>query len=109
MMESERRLAYVALTRGRQRVTILEPKIVNDKDVQPSVFMSESCIPLVGTTKDESEKAASFNDYLKTANVSDFLVPMSKIGQVNHMAHKEPQPEALEAQWGRLATPQEEN
>jgi len=110
MMESERRLAYVALTRGRQRVTILEPKIVNDKDVQPSVFMSESCIPLVGTTKDESEKkAASFTDYLKTASVSDFLVPMSKIGQINHMAHEEPRPEALEAQWGRLATPQEEN
>jgi superfamily I DNA/RNA helicase len=126
MMESERRLAYVALTRGRQKVTILEPQIVNDKDVSPSVFMSESCIPLVGTVEEEGmaeageggveeggveegERAASFANYLRTASVSDFLIPLSKIAQFEHMAQEEPPPEELEAQWGRLASPQEEN
>jgi len=83
LMESERRLAYVAITRGRERVTILEPKSVKDKDVEPSQFTYEACIPLVGTNNgrgpvgrepgvDDEETPID----LKTASVDRFRIPV---------------------------------
>ena len=122
-MESERRLAYVAITRGRAKVTVLEPKMVGDRDVAPSVFMSESCIPLVGTTKDTTDiaeaedpekaqpmKEASFADYLKTASVSDFLPPISgTTGWSWGASPEDAADDELEAQWGQLMAQEEEN
>jgi superfamily I DNA/RNA helicase len=43
-MASERRLAYVALTRGRDSVTILSPRRNEKGDVSESQFLSEACI-----------------------------------------------------------------
>jgi superfamily I DNA/RNA helicase len=53
LMEQERRLAYVALTRGKQNVQIYEPKVVispsgKREEAQPSQFTLEACLPLVG-------------------------------------------------------------
>lgn len=74
LMESERRLAYVALTRGRNRVTILEPKISpNGKAAAPSPFVFEACIPLVGPSSTEPATGEDMN--LKTASVHSFLIP----------------------------------
>lgn len=51
-LASERRLAYVAITRGRDTVTIIEPtkKVVGDKtiDLEPSQFATEACIQVEG-------------------------------------------------------------
>jgi len=45
-MASERRLAYVALTRGRDSVTVLCPAVNHiGKPAGPSQFVSEGCIP----------------------------------------------------------------
>jgi superfamily I DNA/RNA helicase len=49
--DSERRLAYVALTRGEDSVTVLSPKInYLGREAQPSRFISEACIGWVGET-----------------------------------------------------------
>jgi len=83
LMESERRLAYVALTRGQQSVTILEPRMDGiGKDISASQFMYEACVPLSGTTETDAEKSASasalgFEDYLKSAHPLDFVMPYS--------------------------------
>lgn len=111
-MESERRLAYVALTRGEKSVTILEPSKVKGKDVGPSKFVIEGCIPLVGAAQEEEEgkKAASGLDFSK---VSNFLLPifdsefdpgvMEEPGIV-----AEPEPD-LESVWATFVQPGEEN
>jgi superfamily I DNA/RNA helicase len=121
LMESERRLAYVAITRGRARVTVLEPKMVGDKLVTPSVFMSEACIPLMGTTttdvveavdpeQTQPMKEARFADYLKTASVSEFLPPVSgTTGWGWGAAPEDAASEELEAQWGELMAQEEGN
>ena len=48
-MESERRLAYVAFTRGRDDVTVIEPELRmvkgEPKSAPPSQFTEEACIP----------------------------------------------------------------
>jgi len=54
-MESERRLAYVALTRGRDSVTI-----ISSGTVPRSRFIDEACIPPVATlTKEANHRLAS--------------------------------------------------
>jgi superfamily I DNA/RNA helicase len=48
-LASERRLAYVAITRGRDSVKIISPKIShNGKPAGLSQFVSEGCIPVQG-------------------------------------------------------------
>jgi len=76
-MASERRLAYVALTRGRNRVTILEPTIVKGKPTEPSQFVIEGCIPLIGTAANEAKPDMPPEEGLdlKTASVANFLLP----------------------------------
>lgn len=95
-LESERRLAYVALTRGEQEVTILEPEVVRGKEAGPSQFVEEACIPLSGTTKDDSEKTAgawwSFEEYLKTAQVDDFIIPMPEGDEFEDFVTDAPDP-----------------
>lgn len=47
--DSERRLAYVALTRGRESVTVIAPRVnLFGKQVEPSQFVYEGCIPIRG-------------------------------------------------------------
>lgn len=47
--DSERRLAYVALTRGRESVTVIAPRVnLFGKQVEPSQFVYEGCIPVRG-------------------------------------------------------------
>ena len=54
-MESERRLAYVALTRGRDSVTI-----ISSGTAPRSRFIDEACIPPVTTlTKEANHRLAS--------------------------------------------------
>lgn len=106
LIQEERRLAYVALTRGQQKVTVLEPKTVNGKDVEPSQFMDEACIPLNGTDQavhpDAFSKTSSFAEYLKTASVEDFLIPaMSNSKETEQKTGSAG--DWLIAQWGRLA------
>jgi superfamily I DNA/RNA helicase len=62
VMEQERRLAYVALTRGKNNVQIYEPKIVNGKPVGPSQFVGEACIPLMGGADGEPVAAPEAGD-----------------------------------------------
>lgn len=92
-MDGERRLAYVTLTRGRNRVTILEPKNAgtSKKEAQPSQFVFEGCIPLVGPSP--TEPATGEGESLKTARLADFLIPIR--GEPNPgmpMAEKEEEP-----------------
>ena len=48
-LDSERRLAYVAITRGKESVTVLCPKKnYRNKDAGISQFVLEACIPLEG-------------------------------------------------------------
>lgn len=50
--DSERRLAYVAITRGEDSVTVLSPKTnYLGREAKPSRFISEACIGWVGETK----------------------------------------------------------
>jgi len=77
LMESERRLAYVALTRGQNKVTILEPKTVNEKPVGPSQFTYEACIPLVGTAVPPSGAGEEGTEApAKKASLESFLLPV---------------------------------
>lgn len=53
--DEERRLAYVALTRGKQNVTILSPDVnYMGKDAGTSRFVSEACIPEEGIQNKEA-------------------------------------------------------
>lgn len=66
-MESERRLAYVAITRGQKSVVILSPKMGrNGKAIDQSQFIDEACISPLGEDtntqeldEDRMEKTAS--------------------------------------------------
>lgn len=54
----ERRLAYVAITRGEQQVTIMSPSIsYRGKSEPPSPFLSEACIPPAGAEYDEAAES----------------------------------------------------
>ena len=69
-VDSERRLAYVALTRGRDTVKVLCPKEnLMGKPAGISKFVLEACIP--GEAVDESQKTASSKvalDWLRTVD-----------------------------------------
>lgn len=52
-MDEERRLAYVALTRGEETVTVMSPQVnYLGKSSAPSVFIREACLPEVGLGTD---------------------------------------------------------
>lgn len=52
--DEERRLAYVAITRGKDTTTILTPmKTYLGKPADGSVFIGEACIPMQGDSKGE--------------------------------------------------------
>lgn len=52
-LEGERRLAYVAITRGQQSVTVIEPRLRETRKgimpVEPSQFVVEACIGVAPT------------------------------------------------------------
>jgi superfamily I DNA/RNA helicase len=53
--DEERRLAYVAITRGKETTTILSPmKTYLGKPAGVSVFIGEACIPVFGDAKGEA-------------------------------------------------------
>jgi len=109
LMESERRLAYVALTRGKNKVTILEPKEHQGKPVEPSQFTFEACVPLVGAAKGEDkipseegipnppEKTGKLN--LQTMRLADFLLPVRQEPSPGPLQDFSA-PDDLEQQWG---------
>lgn len=63
-IESERRLAYVALTRGQDRVKVLYGPGNNPRSGGPSQFISEACIPSEESLnlRNASFKGASMDD-----------------------------------------------
>ena len=66
-LASERRLAYVAITRAEQKAVILD--IPHPKHGVHSQFISEGCIPLAGTNlPDEEEVEAEENSVQKVAS-----------------------------------------
>lgn len=96
LMEEERRLAYVAITRGQKKVTILEPREVNGKDVDPSQFVEEACIPLNGTAEPQPHPDA----FAKNSSFADFRFPDMPASK---KAEQDSAGEWLVAQWGRFA------
>ena len=49
-MAAERRLAYVAITRGQEQVTLIAPQVnMANKPAGPSSFIFEACVPPMGT------------------------------------------------------------
>lgn len=77
-MESERRLAYVALTRGRDSVTIISPT-----ETPKSRFLEDACIrPFSGNVNNVNTKVSSFMqmaddalaDMILDDNESDFVL-----------------------------------
>lgn len=131
-MESERRLAYVAITRGRNSVTIIEPtmRMKGDKvvAVPPSQFATEACVQVKGkvdtspqTPPDGSDgsnpygvdmteadpdgagKTASVNEAMRTGALAPFLMP---VFEHNTRTAAE---EHLTAQWGNFLTAFEGN
>ena len=66
-LASERRLAYVAITRAEQKAVILD--IPHPKHGVHSQFISEACIPLAGTNlPDEEEVEEAENSVQKVAS-----------------------------------------
>jgi superfamily I DNA/RNA helicase len=63
-LASERRLAYVAITRGQDNVTILCPATNHvGKQAGPSQFVGEACVPFQGQEKSEgTELKASYEE-----------------------------------------------
>ena len=54
--DEERRLAYVAITRGRDSTTILSPsKSYMGKSAPSSRFISEACVPIVGQSAETED------------------------------------------------------
>lgn len=59
-MEDERRLAYVAITRGEDSVTIMSPlQNYRGQDVAPSRFIEEACIGVEGQRRPEENDEAA--------------------------------------------------
>jgi len=87
-LESERRLAYVALTRGMSSVTIIEPTMKEagekSREIKPSQFMAEACIQVSGSGpqgEDEGKKGKTASSLLidralKTGDYSAFMMPV---------------------------------
>lgn len=62
-LADERRLAYVAITRGRKSVTILCPKIDSaGRPAGPSQFVYEACIPIKGDEEDKETPQEEVTD-----------------------------------------------
>lgn len=118
MMESERRLAYVAFTRGRKNVTILEPQLSKGREVGPSPFVSEACIPLIGAAQEGLEPGGA--GAIKTAGFSlPVFPPFDPPGYDGPMIEDEgsfdegseriePVQDSLESQWATFALTDEE-
>ena len=72
-LAQERRLAYVAITRGQESVTILDINSRGDKVLPPSRFITEACIPGAdpGRTPRVGEPLLP-----KTAQTADELIDM---------------------------------
>lgn len=74
-VEDERRLAYVAITRGQQAATILSARVGRrPKSGGPSRFISEACIPTRSLRDSLSESEAVDDgdpEVLKTASLND--------------------------------------
>jgi len=72
-MASERRLAYVAITRGQEHVTVIAPEVnMAGKDAGPSQFVGEACIPPKGVDYNpEAMGAAPIGAALLKAAFSD--------------------------------------
>jgi hypothetical protein len=104
-LESERRLAYVALTRGESSVTIIEPTLRDTPKgtvkVEPSQFVDEACIKIKGkapTAPVTKGKVASvIHAALTAGDFSAFLMPMydHRAAQMTTDAGDD-----IEAQWG---------
>jgi len=107
-IEDERRLAYVAITRGEDNVTILCPEVgINGKPAGPSQFLAEACIPVEGID-DEDKDAPEDTGMDKVAYTDEELeqVLLDADGM-------QPTPEEeLDQQWEELpdlhTTPEEE-
>jgi superfamily I DNA/RNA helicase len=55
-LEASRRLAYVAITRGQESVTVLSPKVsAIGKATKPSRFLDEACIQPMGMESNSEE------------------------------------------------------
>ena len=66
--DEERRLAYVAITRGEQSVTVMSPSMnYLGKPAQLSRFVSEACIPIAG----EPDEEVGAEPNIKQVTVSD--------------------------------------
>lgn len=62
VFDEERRLAYVAITRGKQNVTVLSPMInYRNKESGVSRFVREACIPTESEMLDETRQASYKN------------------------------------------------
>ena len=75
-LEAERRLAYVALTRGRDSVTCLCPeKGHTGKPAGVSRFVREACIPDLYSSEEDTRQAsgreALIAEYLRSDNMGD--------------------------------------
>lgn len=77
-LDSERRLAYVAITRGKETVTVLCPKEnYRGKPADISQFVGEACIPLEGAedgTEGGTPKTAWIK-YNEDDDPVDYLMP----------------------------------
>jgi superfamily I DNA/RNA helicase len=62
-LASERRLGYVAITRGQDNVTIICPEVNHvGRDAGPSPFVAEACIPIQGAEDKKEKVEASFTN-----------------------------------------------
>ncbi len=114
LLESERRLAYVAFTRGRDSVTIIEPTMRQKGDkvvpIEPSQFVGEACIQSQGVPATSQEVAgdedvderdaedeptsrmARVKKALRTGQDSMFLMPiLEKTADDDLIAEEEPE------------------
>lgn len=101
-LASERRLAYVALTRGADSVTVLNPMESHiGRPAGVSRFVEEACIKPAGSNDETSEAL----EHAKTASLSsDLGYGPGFLESIHNGAGDEPEGlangYALEAQWG---------
>jgi len=104
---SERRLAYVAVTRGEDSVTIVRPDVLGTtkKGVtirsKPSRFVTEGCIP----SEDFTERTSSWlsdveADQLLAQDLPDVEWPSEDI--LSRFSSRQNGPEELRAKWGEF-------